>query len=446
MRQALSKLWGDFMKVGNRLTLYIVLGLILGIAVGSVLSPMTDQGWVQWIDQYIFNVIGQLFLNMIFMMVVPIVFISIVLGVYNVGDPKTLGSLGVKTIGFYLLTTAIAISIAMITANVLDPGVGQSELLDSEEVSDYRTSELEGGETGKAIEQTVDQTLINIIPTNIFDAMATDNMLQVIAFAVFIGIAMISVKDKIGRLVDLFEQANEVVMWIVMAIMKYFAAIGAFGLVATAFTQAGFGAIRQLGLYFICVLLALFIHLALVYGSMVQFMAKKSFIWFIKNFAPAMGVAFSTSSSSAVLPISLETAQKRLGIRKGISSFVQPLGATINMDGTAIMQGVATVFIAQLSGVDLTLGQMVTVVVIATVASIGTAGVPGVGLVMLAMVLTAVGLDPAAIGIIIGIDRLLDMTRTMTNITGDADIATVLDHQQDVKEEKKGLQSTKPNA
>ncbi|WP_017549235.1 dicarboxylate/amino acid:cation symporter [Salinicoccus carnicancri] len=434
------------MKVGNRMTLYIVLGLILGIAVGSVLSPMTDQGWVQWIDQYIFNVIGQLFLNMIFMMVVPIVFISIVLGVYNVGDPKTLGSLGVKTIGFYLLTTAIAISIAMITANVLDPGVGQSELLDSEEVSDYRTSELEGGETGKAIEQTVDQTLINIIPTNVFDAMATDNMLQVIAFAVFIGIAMISVKDKIGRLVDLFEQANEVVMWIVMAIMKYFAAIGAFGLVATAFTQAGFGAIRQLGLYFICVLLALFIHLALVYGSMVQFMAKKSFIWFIKNFAPAMGVAFSTSSSSAVLPISLETAQKRLGIRKGISSFVQPLGATINMDGTAIMQGVATVFIAQLSGVDLTLGQMVTVVVIATVASIGTAGVPGVGLVMLAMVLTAVGLDPAAIGIIIGIDRLLDMTRTMTNITGDAAIATVLDHQQDVKEEKKGLQSTKPNA
>ncbi len=446
MRRALSKLWGDFMKVGNRMTLYIVLGLILGIAVGSVLSPMTDQGWVQWIDQYIFNVIGQLFLNMIFMMVVPIVFISIVLGVYNVGDPKTLGSLGVKTIGFYLLTTAIAISIAMITANVLDPGVGQSELLDSEEVSDYRTSELEGGETGKAIEQTVDQTLINIIPTNVFDAMATDNMLQVIAFAVFIGIAMISVKDKIGRLVDLFEQANEVVMWIVMAIMKYFAAIGAFGLVATAFTQAGFGAIRQLGLYFICVLLALFIHLALVYGSMVQFMAKKSFIWFIKNFAPAMGVAFSTSSSSAVLPISLETAQKRLGIRKGISSFVQPLGATINMDGTAIMQGVATVFIAQLSGVDLTLGQMVTVVVIATVASIGTAGVPGVGLVMLAMVLTAVGLDPAAIGIIIGIDRLLDMTRTMTNITGDAAIATVLDHQQDVKEEKKGLQSTKPNA
>ncbi|WP_020006351.1 dicarboxylate/amino acid:cation symporter [Salinicoccus albus] len=420
----------------NRMTLYIVIGLIAGIVIGSVFNTMSDQAWVQWIDQYIFNVVGQLFLNMIFMMVVPIVFISIVLGVYNVGDPKTLGSLGIKTIGFYLITTAIAITIAMTVANVLDPGTGQSELLESEEVSEYRSTELEGGETGQAVEQTVDQTIIDLVPGNIFQAMAEENMLQIILLAVFIGIAMITVKDKVGTLVKVFEQANDVVLTIVMAIMKYFAAIGAFGLVATAFTQAGFDAIGQLGMYFVCVLIALFIHLALVYGSMVQFLAKKSYVWFLKNFAPAMGIGFSTSSSSASLPVSLETAQKRLNIRKGISSFVQPLGATINMDGTAIMQGVATVFIAQLSGIDLTLMQMVTVVVIATVASIGTAGVPGVGLVMLAMVLTAIGLDPAAIGIIIGIDRLLDMTRTMTNITGDAAIALILDHQQDVKEGK----------
>lgn len=418
----------------NRMTMYIIIGLIAGIIIGSVFNTMSDQAWVQWIDQYIFNVVGQLFLNMIFMMVVPIVFISIVLGVYNVGDPKTLGSIGIKTVGFYLLTTSVAISIAMLVANVLDPGEGQSTLLDSEEVSEYRETELEGGETGQAVEQTVDQTIIDLVPGNIFQAMSEENMLQIILLAVFVGVAMIIVKDKIGSLVKVFEQANEVVLTIVMAIMKYFAAIGAFGLVATAFTQAGFGAIQQLGMYFLCVLIALFIHLALVYGSMVQFLAKKSYKWFLKNFAPAMGIAFSTSSSSAVLPVSLETAQKKLNIRKGISSFVQPLGATINMDGTAIMQGVATVFIAQLSGVDLTLMQMVTVVVIATVASIGTAGVPGVGLVMLAMVLTTVGLDPAAIGVIIGIDRLLDMTRTMTNITGDAAIALILNHQQDVKE------------
>ncbi|MCG1009444.1 dicarboxylate/amino acid:cation symporter [Salinicoccus sp. ID82-1] len=423
------------MKVGNKLTIQIITALILGIIVGSVFNLMADQAWVQWIDRYIFNVVGQLFLNMIFMMVVPVVFISIVLGVVNVGDPKMLGGIGIKTLAFYLVTTALAITIAMTVANILNPGEGQSPLLDSDEVSEYRETELEGGATGEAIQQGFDQTLINLVPTNVLEAMSTQNMLQIITFAIFIGIAMIAIKDKTTGLVTLFEQANEVVMWIVLAIMKYFAAIGAFGLVATAFVQAGFGAIQQLGMYFLCVLLALFIHFAIVYGSAVQFLAKKSFIWFIRNFAPAMGVAFSTSSSSAVLPISLETAQENLKVRKSISSFVQPLGSTINMDGTAIMQGVATVFIAQLSGVDLTIMQMITVVIIATIASIGTAGVPGVGLVMLAMVLTAVGLDPAAIGIIIGIDRLLDMTRTMVNVTGDAAIALVINEQQTRREE-----------
>lgn len=424
------------MKIGNKLTVYIVIALIAGIAVGSIFNTMADAAWVQWIDQYIFNVLGQIFLNLIFMVVVPVVFISIVLGVVSVGDPKTLGVIGIKTMVFYLATTAIAISIAIGIALVLQPGEGQADLLQTDEVSEYRSTELEGGDTELAMQTTFDQTLINIIPDNIFMAMADQNMLQIIAFAIFIGVGLIAVKEKASGIVTLFEQANEVVMWIVLAIMKYFAALGAFGLVATAFTQAGFGAIQQLGMYFICVLLALFIHFAVIYGSVVQFLAKKSFVWFIKGFAPAMSVAFSTSSSSAVLPVSLETAQNKLGVRKSISSFVQPLGATVNMDGTAIMQGVATVFIAQLSGVDLTVGQMVTVVIIATIASIGTAGVPGVGLVMLAMVLTAVGLDPAAIGIIIGIDRLLDMTRTAVNITGDATIALVLDHQADVKEGK----------
>lgn len=424
------------MKIGNKLTIYIVIALIAGIAVGSIFNTMADAAWVQWIDQYIFNVLGQIFLNLIFMVVVPVVFISIVLGVVSVGDPKTLGVLGIKTMLFYLITTAIAISLAIGIALILQPGEGQADLLQTDEVSEYRETELEGGDTQIAMEQTFDQTLINIIPDNIFMAMADQNMLQIIAFAIFIGVGLIAVKEKASGIVTLFEQANEVIMWIVLAIMKYFAALGAFGLVATAFTQAGFGAIQQLGMYFICVLLALFIHLAVVYGSVVQFVAKRSFVWFLKGFAPAMSVAFSTSSSSAVLPVSLETAQRKLGIRKSISSFVQPLGATVNMDGTAIMQGVATVFIAQLSGIDLSVGQMATVVIIATIASIGTAGVPGVGLVMLAMVLTAVGLDPAAIGIILGIDRLLDMTRTVVNITGDATIATVLDHHADVKEGK----------
>ncbi|WP_052254401.1 dicarboxylate/amino acid:cation symporter [Salinicoccus sp. YB14-2] len=424
------------MKVGNRLTVYIVIGLVAGIIIGSIFSPMADQAWVQWIDQFIFNVVGQIFLNLIFMVVVPVVFISIVLGVVGVGDPKTLGSLGIKTIAFYLITTAIAITVAISIALVLQPGDGQAELLDSSEVEEYRETEL-GGDTGEAIDQSVDETIINLIPSNVIEAMGTANMLQIIAFAIFIGIALIAVQDKAKNVIKLFEEANDVIMWIVLAIMKYFAPLGAFGLVATAFTQAGFGAIQQLGMYFVCVLLGLFIHLLFVYGAVIKFIAKKPFIWFIKGFAPAMSVAFSTSSSSATLPVSMETAQKNLNVKKSVSSFVQPLGATINMDGTAIMQGVATVFIAQLTGVDLTIMQMLTVVVIATVASIGTAGVPGVGLVMLAMVLTAVGLDPAAIGIILGIDRLLDMTRTAVNITGDAAITVVLNEQQIRKEEKK---------
>ena len=253
------------MKVGNKLTLYIVIALIAGIAVGSIFNTMADAAWVQWIDQYIFNVLGQIFLNLIFMVVVPVVFISIVLGVVSVGDPKTLGLIGIKTMIFYLATTAIAISLAIGIALVLQPGEGQADLLNTEEVSEYRSTELEGGDTELAMETTFDQTLINIIPDNLFMAMAEQNMLQIIAFAIFIGVGLIAVKEKASGIIKLFEQANEVIMWIVLAIMKYFAALGAFGLVATAFTQAGFGAIQQLGMYFICVLLALFIHFAVVF-------------------------------------------------------------------------------------------------------------------------------------------------------------------------------------
>ena len=240
------------MKIGNKLTMYIVIALIAGIAIGSIFNTMADAAWVQWIDQYIFNVLGQIFLNLIFMVVVPVVFISIVLGVVSVGDPKTLGVLGIKTMLFYLITTAIAISLAIGIALILQPGEGQADLLQTDEVSEYRETELEGGDTQIAMEQTFDQTLINIIPDNIFMAMADQNMLQIIAFAIFIGVGLIAVKEKASGIVTLFEQANEVIMWIVLAIMKYFAALGAFGLVATAFTQAGFGAIQQLGMYFIC--------------------------------------------------------------------------------------------------------------------------------------------------------------------------------------------------
>lgn len=422
------------MKIKGNMTVKIIIALVLGIIVGSVFNLYQDASWVKWFNQYVFNVLGQVFLNLIFMLVVPVVFVSIVLGVVGVGDPKHLGSIGIKTIGFFLVTTSLAITLAMCLALVFKPGAGKADLLNSDDVKKYALEQKKKEEAAKAegtsVTQTFDQTLISLVPKNPVLAMSETNMLQVITFAIFIGIGMIALREKVSAVKLLFEQTNDILMFIVTAIMQYFAPIGTFGLVATAFTNAGFGAIKQLGMYFFVVLLALFLHMILVYGGAIQFLARRSPVWFFKGFAPAMTVGFSSSSSNATLPISLECAQDNLGVRKEISSFVQPLGATINMDGTAIMQGVATIFIAQISGVDLTLMQMITVVGIAVIASIGTAGVPGVGLVMLAMVLTSVGLNPAAIGIILGIDRLLDMTRTAVNISGDAACAVVINERE----------------
>ncbi|EIA5785068.1 dicarboxylate/amino acid:cation symporter [Staphylococcus pseudintermedius] len=412
------------------LTVKIIIALILGIALGSIFNFYVESKFVGFIDQYVFNVIGQIFLNLIFMLVVPVVFVSIVLGVIGVGDPKLLGGIGLKTLVFFLSTTAIAITLAMCLALIVKPGAGHSDLLKSEEVTTYQKKLDDQKATGASpINQTFDQTLINFFPKNAIQSMTTGNMLQIITFAIFVGIGIMMVGER-GRIVhQFFEQFNEVLMYIISMVMNVFAPIGTFGLVAHAFTGAGFGAIRQLGLYFIVVLAALFIHFFVVYGGAVKFLAGRSPIEFFKGFFPAITVGFGGSSSNAALPVSMECT-KKMGVKPEIASFVQPLRATINMDGTAIMQGVATIFIAQLSGADLTVLQLITVVAVAVIASVGTAGVPGVGLIMLAMVLTAVDLNPAAIGIILGIDRLLDMTRTAVNITGDAACALILSERE----------------
>ncbi|ELJ9279642.1 dicarboxylate/amino acid:cation symporter [Staphylococcus pseudintermedius] len=412
------------------LTVKIIIALILGIALGSIFNFYVESKFVGFIDQYVFNVIGQIFLNLIFMLVVPVVFVSIVLGVIGVGDPKLLGGIGLKTLVFFLSTTAIAITLAMCLALIVKPGAGHSDLLKSEEVTTYQKKLDDQKATGASpINQTFDQTLINFFPKNAIQSMTTGNMLQIITFAIFVGIGIMMVGER-GRIVhQFFEQFNEVLMYIITMVMNVFAPIGTFGLVAHAFTGAGFGAIRQLGLYFIVVLAALFIHFFVVYGGAVKFLAGRSPIEFFKGFFLAITVGFGGSSSNAALPVSMECT-KKMGVKPEIASFVQPLGATINMDGTAIMQGVATIFIAQLSGADLTVLQLITVVAVAVIASVGTAGVPGVGLIMLAMVLTAVDLNPAAIGIILGIDRLLDMTRTAVNITGDAACALILSERE----------------
>ncbi|WP_071393979.1 dicarboxylate/amino acid:cation symporter [Bacillus tuaregi] len=404
-----------------KLSTKIILSLIAGAAVGLIMNLFTGDFFPQ-IDQYVFTPLGKIFLNLINMLVVPIVFVSITLGAAGLGDPKKLGRIGLKTISFFLVTTAIAISIAIALAYVFQPGAAGE--------FDLSTAEFNAAEA-----PPVSETLLNIIPTNPVRSLVEGNMLQIIVFAVFIGLGISVLGNKVRGIMNLFEQANDILMYLVNTVMK-FAPFGTFGLIASAVGKQGFDAMKAMGLYMFVVLLALFVHFIITYGGSVALLGKRNPIKFIKDFAPAMSVAFSTSSSSATLPVSMNVAQKKLKVPESISSFVQPLGATINMDGTAIMQGVATIFIAQVVGSELTFVQLITVVLTAVLASVGTAGVPGVGLVMLAMVLQTVNLPVEGIALIIGIDRLLDMTRTAVNTAGDAACAVIVAETEKRREEK----------
>ncbi|KXY45653.1 dicarboxylate/amino acid:cation symporter [Bacillus mycoides] len=386
------------------LFLGLVVGLTLNLAAPSIFEPL---------NQYAFNPLGQLFIRLIKMLVVPVVFISIVLGAAGLGDPKQLGRIGLKSISFFLVTTAVAISIAVTFALIIKPGVG----------GNFKTDGLkyEGAKT----ETSFVDTLLNIVPDNPAKAMADGNMLQIIAFAALIGLGLAVLGKRVQGVHSLLEQGNELMMYLVNLVMKL-APIGTFGLLASSVGKMGLAGVAAMFKYMIVVMLVLIIHGVFVYGGLLKVLAKESIIRFFKHFGPVMAIGFSTSSSNASLPFAMKTAQEKLGVPKAISSFVQPLGATINMDGTAIMQGVATVFIAQVYGVELTLPQLAMVVLTAVLASIGTAGVPGVGLVMLTMVLNQVNLPVEGIALIIGIDRILDMSRTAVNISGDAICAMIV--------------------
>ncbi|SCA98467.1 Proton/sodium-glutamate symport protein (Glutamate-aspartate carrier protein) [Bacillus mycoides] len=386
------------------LFLGLVVGLTLNLAAPSIFEPL---------NQYAFNPLGQLFIRLIKMLVVPVVFISIVLGAAGLGDPKQLGRIGLKSISFFLVTTAVAISIAVTFALIIKPGAG----------GNFKTDGLkyEGAKT----ETSFVDTLLNIVPDNPAKAMADGNMLQIIAFSALIGLGLAVLGKRVQGVHSLLEQGNELMMYLVNLVMKL-APIGTFGLLASSVGKMGLAGVAAMFKYMIVVMLVLIIHGVFVYGGLLKVLAKESIIRFFKHFGPVMAIGFSTSSSNASLPFAMKTAQEKLGVPKAISSFVQPLGATINMDGTAIMQGVATVFIAQVYGVELTLPQLAMVVLTAVLASIGTAGVPGVGLVMLTMVLNQVNLPVEGIALIIGIDRILDMSRTAVNISGDAICAMIV--------------------
>ncbi len=397
------------MKKGKiSLSTKIFIGLILGLITGIIFN-FIPEGFIrdELLINGVFYLVGQAFLKAIMMLVVPLVFISLVNGAASMGDIKKLGRIGVKTVLFYLATTAIAISIALSLSTVFKPGVGLN-------LSNSSLSEVTIKEAIPLVE-----VILDMIPNNPIASMANGNMLQIIVFAMLIGVGLSTLGEKTKMITNLFQQLNDLIMKIVDFVM-IIAPIGVFGLIARTFATQGFDAMIPLIKYMSLVLISLLIHATIVYGGLLKLFTRLSPIRFFKKFFPAISVAFSTSSSSATLPVSMEIAEENLGISKDVASFTLPLGATINMDGTAIMQGVATVFIAQIYGVDLTLSSFLTVILTATLASIGTAGVPGVGMIMLSMVLQSVGLPVEGIALIMGIDRILDMARTSVNITGDA--------------------------
>ena len=364
----------------------------------------------------IFYVIGNGFIRLMKMLVVPLVFCSLVCGSMAMGDTKSLGKIGVKALLFYLVTTALAISVALTVGHLINPGIG----LD--------ISGMEAVETSTAEAVSTADTILNIIPENPIGALANGEMLQVIVFALFVGILIAKLGERVDTVANFFSQFNDVMMEMTSTVMLA-APIGVFCLIAKTFSGIGFSAFLPLAKYMIGVLLALAIQCFGVYQILMKVLTGLNPMKFLKKFAPVMSFAFSTATSNATIPLSIETLDEKLGVSRKVSSFTIPLGATINMDGTAIMQGVAVVFAAQAYGIVLKPADYATVILTATLASVGTAGVPSVGLVTLSMVFASVGLPVEAIGLIMGIDRILDMSRTAVNITGDAVCTTIIAHQ-----------------
>ena len=405
-------------KIG--LSTQIFIALLIGALFGVVIHYWIPSSYIKdtVIVEGVLYVVGQGFIRLMQMLVVPLVFCSLICGSMAIGDTKTLGKVGVKTIGFYLVTTALAVCVALGSALLINPGRG----LDMDAV--------QKGTVSSTTEATsLVDTLLNIIPKNPVQSMANGDMLPIIVFALFVGIMLAKLGTRGSVVANFFSQFNDVMMEMTMAIMKI-APIGVFCLIARTFATVGFSAFAPMLKYMGNVTLALAIQCLIVYQILLFVFTRLNPLKFIKKFLPVMGFAFSTATSNATIPISIDTLSKKMGVSKQISSFTIPLGATINMDGTSIMQGVAVVFIAQAYGIPLTMGNLATVVVTATLASIGTAGVPSVGLVTLAMVLNSVGLPTEGIALIMGIDRILDMIRTAVNITGDAVCTTIVCHQE----------------
>ena len=423
LKSQLKEQLGDTIKVGQRAQVWLKIQYttIKGGKEIALTKPISSIGkqLLSFLDP-----IGQLFMRLLKMVIVPLVFSSLLVGVAGLGDIRKLGRLGLRTVLIYLGTTAVAVFIGLVCAHIISPG----SWIDPEAQARL-TSEFQGVASSKAENAasapTMAENLLNIIPTNPIASLATGEMLQIIFFALFLGIALTLLKDKGETIFKFFDDLQEAMVVIINLVMKI-APFGVAALVAAVIGQSGWSVLKALFVYSLTVLIGLSLHAILVYGGLVRFVAKLPLLRFFEAIRPAQLLAFSTSSSSAALPVSMECAEKNVKMSSGVASFVLPLGSTVNMDGTALYQGVAAIFIAQVFGVDLTIGDQLSIVLAATMASVGAAGVPGAGIVTLAMVLTSSGIPQVGLALILGMDRLLDMFRTGVNVTGDLSVATLM--------------------
>lgn len=388
----------------------IGIGFILGLTLGFLIGPASGNAVIADYVIPALTLIGQIFLALLKMLIVPLVFSSIIIGAASIGDPKALGRIGIKTVALYLSTTVVAIVIGLILGNIISPGVGLS---------------ITGVQGEAKAGATMVEVIMGIFPANPLKALVDGIMLQVIVFALFLGVAAALIGEKGKPFLNVCDSLAEV-MYKITAIVMKFAPYGVFALIATTAAKYGPAVLAPFAKVIITIYLGCFLHAIIVYSGLISVVVKRSPLWFFRGVREAMLGAFVTRSSSGVLPISMRNAQENLGVSEKISSFVLPLGATVNMDGTAIYQGVCALFIAQAFGIDLSVGAQVGILITATLASIGTAGVPGAGLIMLSMVITSSGLPIEGIGLVAGIDAVLDMARTCINVTGDLCVAAVV--------------------
>jgi Na+/H+-dicarboxylate symporter len=397
------------------LTTKVLIGMGLGIAVGLFINLLGLNGEGSLINEYVvngfFHIVGKMFVTGLKMLVVPLVFFSLITGVLGIGDIGALGKVGGKSFALYMLTTAIAIAVGISLAAAI--GIGEGVNMTS--TASFTAKEA----------PALSAVLVDIIPSNVVNAMALGKMLQIIFFSILVGISILMVGKKAEPVVELIEIGNEIMMKmvnIVMAVAPY----AVFALLAKAIANLGLGLLVDLAGYVLVLIAALMIHLFVTLMSILKIFSGMSPKIFLQKMRETQIFAFSTSSSNATIPVTLRAVTDRLGVNNSVASFTVPFGATINMDGTAIMQGVATVFIANAYGVELGITGYLTVIMMSVLASIGTAGVPGVGLIMLSMVFTQVGLPVEGIGLILGVDRLLDMIRTAVNVSGDAAVSVIV--------------------